>query len=127
MIDQQREWVAKHVIGWDDLTDDEKAVWYIQKDEEERLLEKEREAQSSQSSTPVMSQAPSQAPTPGPSATTPPSIPASATVTTNDMKWVIYDLGVVVGQISTQLRDLTAEVRQSQVTKPRTHHTPPVP
>jgi hypothetical protein len=74
-----------------------------------------------------MSQAPSQAPTPGPSVTAPPFIPASATVTTNDMKRVIYDLGIVVGQIATQLRDLTAEVRQSQVTKPRTHHTPPVP
>jgi hypothetical protein len=74
-----------------------------------------------------MSQAPSRAPTPGPSTTAPPSIPASATVTANDMKWVIYDLGIVVGQIATQLRDLTAEVRQSQATKPRTHHTPPVP
>jgi hypothetical protein len=74
-----------------------------------------------------MSQAPSQAPTLGPSVTTPPSIPASATVTANDMKRVIYDLGVVVGQIATQLWDLTAEVCQSQVTKPRTHNTPPVP
>jgi hypothetical protein len=74
-----------------------------------------------------MSQAPSRAPTPGPSATAPPFIPASATVTTNDMKRVIYDLSVVVGQIATQLRDLMAEVCQSQVTKPRTHHTPPVP
>jgi hypothetical protein len=74
-----------------------------------------------------MSQAPLRAPTPGPSVTAPPSIPASATVTANDMKQVIYDLGVVVGQIATQLRDLTAEVRQSQATKPRTHHTPPVP
>jgi hypothetical protein len=43
------------------------------------------------------------------------------------MKQVIYDLGVVVGQIATQLRDLTAEVHQSQATKPRTHNAPPVP
>jgi hypothetical protein len=74
-----------------------------------------------------MSQAPSRAPTPGPSTTGLPSIPASATVTANDMKWIIYDLGVVVGQIATQLRDLMAEVHQSQATKSRTHHTPPVP
>jgi hypothetical protein len=74
-----------------------------------------------------MSQAPSRAPTPGPSTTAVPSIPASATVTTNDMKRIIYNLGIVVGQIATQLRDLMAEVHQSQATKPRTHHTPPVP
>jgi hypothetical protein len=48
-------------------------------------------------------------------------------MTANDMKQIIYDLGVVVGQIATQLRDLMAEVCQSQATKPRTHHTPPVP
>jgi hypothetical protein len=126
-VDQQLEWVAKHVIGWEDRTDKEKAEWYRQKDKEERLLEREREAQSLQTPTPIMSQAPLQAPTPSPSATAPPSIPASATVTTNDMKRVIYDLGVVVGQIATQLQDLMAEVHQSQVTKPRTHNTPPVP
>jgi hypothetical protein len=59
--------------------------------------------------------------------TAPPSIPASATVTANDMKWVIYDLGVIVGQIAQQLRDLTAEVHQSQATKPQTHNMLPVP
>jgi hypothetical protein len=43
------------------------------------------------------------------------------------MKRVIYDLAVVVGQIGQQLRDLTAEVCQSQATKPQTHNQPPVP
>jgi hypothetical protein len=43
------------------------------------------------------------------------------------MKQVIYDLGVVVGQITQQLRDLMAKVRQSQATKPQTHNMPPVP
>jgi hypothetical protein len=43
------------------------------------------------------------------------------------MKRVIYDLGVVVGQIAQQSRDLMAEVHQSQATKPRTHNMPPVP
>jgi hypothetical protein len=58
-VDQQLKWVAKHVISWEDKTDEEKAEWYRQKDEEERLLEREREAQSSQTPTPVMLQAPS--------------------------------------------------------------------
>jgi hypothetical protein len=127
-VDQQREWVEWNVITWGDKTDEEKAAWYLQKDEEERLLELKRDKnQSSHTPTPTVSCAPSQAPSPSPSMTTPPSIPATATVTANDMKWVIYDLGVVVGQITQQLRDLMAEVRQSQATKPQTHNMPPVP
>jgi hypothetical protein len=121
--------VERNIITWGDKTDEEKAAWYLQKDEEERLLEIERDAQtqSSHTPTPTMLQAPSRAPTPGPSTTAPPSIPTSATVTANDMKWVIYDLSVVAGQITQQLQDLMAEVCQSQATKPRTHNMPPVP
>jgi hypothetical protein len=126
-VDQQCEWVERNVITWGNKTDKEKAAWYLQKDKGERLLAEERDkALGSRTRTPTMSHAPS----PGPSTTTPsapPSISASATVTANDMKRVIYDLGVVVGQIAQQLCDLTAEARQSQVTKPRTHNMPPVP
>jgi hypothetical protein len=27
-VDQQLEWVAKHVINWEDKSDEEKAKWY---------------------------------------------------------------------------------------------------
>jgi hypothetical protein len=43
-VDQQQEWVERNIITWGNKTDEEKATWYLQKDEEERLLAIERES-----------------------------------------------------------------------------------